>query len=400
MKSKISVLALLLFVLFPTFSRAQSIRVVRGIISDMEGKPLKAVTVKAQTGEVFQFNEVGNFEIRVSSYCRSLTISSPYYIDCQREVDGSFLNIALEYDNDARLKEEKARQDAEKERLAAEEKARKEAEAKVKAEEEKKAKAEKERLVAEEKARKEAEAKVKAEEEMKAKAEKERLAAEEKARKEAEVKAKSEEAARIKAERELLAADAKAKARADRQAKKVAYDKLYANKGLAHSIRVSYAYQIAKCEACYLYSGYRKYGALHPFSIDYTLSYKISRLFSIGLGVGVSYNAKSITIIGDQFVCSDFKEHRLDIPFFATFDLRPGRSKVRPSIAFSVGYYPLSNVLLAEGMLGVEYRLGRRPSLEAGILCKTTPYPSFDNMKELGSYKMALSPGFALRFNF
>lgn len=389
MKSKISVLALLLFVLSPTFSRAQSIRVVRGIISDTGGKPLNEVTIKAQTGEVFQLTDVGGFEIRVSSYCRSLTFSSPYYIDCQHEVDGSFLNIVMEYDNESRLKEEKARQEAEKERLTAEEKARKEAEAKVKAEEEKKAKAEKERLAAEEKARKEAEAKIKAEEEAK-----------EKAKREAEAKAKSEEAARIKAEKEREVADAKAKAKAERQAKEAAYDKLYANKGLAHSIRISYAYQIASCEACYLYSGYREYGALHPFSIDYTLSYKISRVFSVGVGVGVSYNAQSITILGDQFIYPDFKEHRLDIPFFAMVDMRPGRSRVRPSVALSVGYYPLSNVLLAEGMLGVEYRLGRRPSIEAGILCRTTPYPSFDNMNEPGSYKMAISPGLALRFNF
>lgn len=360
MKSRIPVLIFLLMTLFPVLSLSQSIRVVRGVISDAEGKALNEVTIKAQTGEVFQLKDVGSFEIRVSSYCRSLTFSSPFYLDCQREIDGSYLNIVMEYDNEARLKEEKARQDAEKERRAAEEKARKEAEAKLKAEEE----------------------------------------AKEKTKKEAEAKAKSEEAARIKAEKEREVADAKAKAKAERQAKEAAYDKLYANKGLAHSIRISYAYQIASCEACYLYSGYREYGALHPFSIDYTLSYKISRVFSVGVGVGVSYNAQSITILGDQFIYPDFKEHRMDIPFFATVDMRPGRSRVRPSVALSVGYYPLSNVLLAEGMLGVEYRLGRRPSIEAGILCRTTPYPSFDNMNELGSYKMAISPGLALRFNF
>lgn len=342
MKSRIPVLIFLLMTLFPVLSLSQSIRVVRGVISNAEGKALNEVTIKAQTGEVFQLKDVSGFEIRVSSYCRSLTFSSPFYLDCQREIDGSYLNIVMEYDNEARLKEEKARQEAEKERLAAEEKARKEAEA----------------------------------------------------------KAKSEEAARIKAEKEREVADAKAKAKAERQAKEAAYDKLYVNKGLAHSIRVSYAYQIASCEACYLYSGYREYGALHPFSIDYTLSYKISRVFSVGVGVGVSYNAQSITILGDQFIYPDFKEHRLDIPFFATVDMRPGRSRVRPSVALSVGYYPLSNVLLAEGMLGVEYRLGKRPSIEAGILCRTTPYPSFDNMNELGSYKMAISPGLALRFNF
>ena len=342
MKSRIPVLIFLLMTLFPVLSLSQSIRVVRGVISNAEGKALNEVTIKAQTGEVFQLKDVGGFEIRVSSYCRSLTFSSPFYLDCQREIDGSYLNIVMEYDNEARLKEEKARQEAEKERLAAEEKARKEAEA----------------------------------------------------------KAKSEEAARIKAEKEREVADAKAKAKAERQAKEAAYDKLYANKGLAHSIRISYAYQIASCEACYLYSGYREYGALHPFSIDYTLSYKISRVFSVGVGVGVSYNAQSITILGDQFIYPDFKEHRMDIPFFATVDMRPGRSRVRPSVALSIGYYPLSNVLLAEGMLGVEYRLGRRPSIEAGILCRTTPYPSFDNMNELGSYKMAISPGLALRFNF
>ena len=433
---------------------------------------MKEIKITASTGEVFELNNVGYFEIRVSTLCRVLTFSAPNYIDIQKEVTGSYLQVVMEYDTtalqreeEARRKEEQARLAAEQQareeaeaklraeeearmkaeqaRLAAEEKARKEAEAKAKAEEEARKKAEQARLAAEEKARKEAEAKAKAEEEARKKAEQARLAAEEQARKEAEAKAKAEEEARIKAEQARLAAEekarkeaeakakaeeearkkaeqarlaaeekarkeaeakakaeARAQAKAERQAKDSTYSSRFFNKGLAHSVRVSYASQLSKCEIGYLYSGYRSYASLHPFSLDYTLSYKVNRVFSIGVGVGVMFNAKSITIVGDEILSAGFKERRLDVPVFATMGLHFGRWRVRPSISASIGYYPLSRVVLGEGTLGMEFRLGRRPSIEVGALVKTTPYPSFDLQLESCKYKAAISPGVAVRFNF
>lgn len=305
MKSRVLFATLLLLILSIIPGHAQSVRVVRGMISDASGNPLKEVKIITPDGDEFPLTDAGQFEIRISTQVRVLTFSAPFYRDVQKAVDGTYMQVVMTYDTSALPKEEKER----------------------------------------------------------------------------------------------LEADAKARTQAGRQEKEAAYNEKYFNKGLAHSVRVSYAYQLAKCETAYTYSGWRSYGPLHPFSLDYTLSYKINRIFSVGIGAGILFDAKSITIVGDKFICPNFKERRLDLPVFATAAAYFGRWKVRPTIALSAGYYTFSRVILAEGMLGMEFRLGRRPSVEVGALVKTSPYPSFDMEQKTGKYKMAISPGAALRFN-
>lgn len=238
-------------------------------------------------------------------------------------------------------------------------------------------------------------------------AERARIAAEERARREEEARIRAEEDARIRAEQERLAVEAKAKrdaeksrAKALRQEKDSTYNVKFKNCGLAHSVRVSYAYQLAKCRTAYVYSGFREYGSLHPLQLDYALSYKINRIFSVGAGVGLMFHSRSVSIVGDEYVCSGFKEHRIDVPVFAVVSAYFGRWKVRPAVSVFGGYYPLSRVALVEGLLGAEYRLARKLSLEAGVFVKTTPYPYFDMENKAGGYTMAISPGAAIRFNF
>ena len=381
MKSRILwVTILFLLTCFPGGS--QNIRVVRGFISDERGNPLKEVSVTTNNGEQYLFNNVGQFELRVPSITRTLTFSSPYYFPVEKEIDGSLIMVTLKFDTNAYARVVKE-----------ENRVKKEEEARIQAEEEAKKKADEERIAALEKEQKEVEARLKAEEEA-------RIAAEEKARKEAEAKAKAEENARLKAEKQRQAAEAKAQAKAVRQEKDAAYNEKYCNRGLAHSVRVSYAYQLAKVDMYYVYSGYRGFNTLHPMQLDYALSYKINRFVSVGAGVGALFDLLSVSIVGDNFVCPDFKEHRWDIPVFATASFYFGRWRVRPSVSLYGGYYPMSRVVLAEGMVGVECRLGRKLSLEAGGLVKTTPYPYIDTEKNIGGYKMAISPGAAVRFNF
>lgn len=382
MKSRAFWLSVLLLFVPYLLCLSQNVRIVRGSITDEGGTPLEEVWITTNNGEKYYFKNIGNFEVRVPSQTIKLTFSSPYYYAVEKELDGSYLKIVLKFDSNAYARVVKE-----------ENRVKREEEAKKQAEEEAMLKAQRDSIAAVEKAQKEAEAKLKAEEDA-------RIAAEEKARKEAEAKAKADEAARLKAEKERQAAEAKAQAKAVRQEKDAAYNEKYCNRGLAHSVRVSYAYQLAELEAYYVYSGYRNYGALHPLQLDYALSYKINRFVSVGAGVGFLFDLKSISIVGDNFICPDFKEHRWDIPVFATASFYLGRWKVRPSISLYGGYYPMSRVALAEGMVGVEYRLGRKMSLEAGGLVKTTPYPYIDTEKNIGGYKMAISPGAAVRFNF
>lgn len=335
-----SIIVGILLLAIPSILCAQSQRTVKGYVYDSNGRPLPGAIVSPVGSNIeYQLYESdGSFSISVSYTNSQLTASCKGYVPVTKVIDGSYLLFYLQVDVEA----------------------------------------EKARLAAEERARKEEEARIKAEEDAKIRAEQERLAAEAKAKRDAE----------------------KSRKKALRQEKDSTYSVKYKNRGLAHSIRVSYAYQLAECKTAYVYSGFREYGSLHPLQLDYALSYKVNRFFSAGVGVGLMLNSRSISIVGDEFVCSGFKEHRLDIPVFAVLSAYFGRWTVRPALSVFGGYYPLSRVALIEGMLGVEYRLGRKLSLEAGAFVKTSPYPYFDMESKTGGYIMAISPGAAIRFNF
>lgn len=361
----LSMMAVLM--LCPVISRAQDgTRIVRGIIQGEDGTPLPSAVITTVQGDRFIPNPDGTFEIRISYLSRQLSISAPYHVRREYDIDGSYLLVKLKKDNDAVKREQ--------ERIREEENA--------------KLQEELERIAAKEKARKEAEEKARQEEIARKKAEQERIAAEEKARKEADEKARKEENDRQKAEKKRIVAE-----------KDEAYDQQFKNRGLEHSFTLSYAAQIGKCEPVYIYSGYRQYGSLHPIILDYVLSYKINRTITIGIGTGVLFDAKSISIKGDEFIYTRFREKRIDVPINAAFKLRFARNRVRPVVTLSGGYYLLSKTALLSGRIGVEYRLGKRPSLEVGAQLRTTPYPYFSEEGGKNGYKMALSPGAYLRFN-
>ena len=398
---RILILGGILLLAIPSLGYAQSQRLVRGYVMDENNRPLPEAAVSVDGKTFVRVSEDGSFSINVSYMIPSITAYCDGYLPSEKKIDGSYMIFKLAVDAEA-----------EKDRMAAEEKARKDAEAKAKADEAARVKAEKERLAAEEKARKDAEAKAKADEAARVKAEKDRLAAEEKARKDAEARVKADEAAREKARKDAEAkakadeaARAKAEKKAFRQQKDADYDARFRNKGLEHSVDISYSYPLYKFDLMYTYSGYREYGTLHPFELDYTLSYRINRYISVGAGAGVLFHAKSFTIVNDSFssVYGEFKERRLDVPVFATVRLTPCRSAVRPVIGGSAGYYILSKTLLWEGDLGVEFRISRRASAHLLLSARSTPYPYFREISETAGeagYFPAISPAVKIGFSF
>ena len=369
-------LLLSIFFLLATVSYAQ-VRVVRGAVKTETGAAFPNVLITTEYGETFSTKSDGTFEIRVSSSCKSLTFSAEKYAPAVIAIDGSYLLVRMKINPEAIMAEESTAREA---RLAEEERQR----------------AERDSLAAVERARREGLAESE-------RAQRESLAASERARRDSLAAAERARLDSIALVNQMLDEE-EARLFAERRARLKA--KIKENVG--GSIRASYAIQMASCEVAYRNSGYRSYGSLHPFTIDYTLSYKLNDVLSVGVGAGVLYNAKSITIAGDRFVfyddtgnsfSFDSPERRLEIPLFATLSIHPGSGKVRPSIAISGGVYPLSSLFLVEGMLGAEYRLGQKRSIEAGLIFKTTPYPYFDMDKGIAGYKVAASPGFAVRFN-
>ncbi len=383
-------------------AQAQGVRVVRGSVVNANGLPIKTAVIMTDTKQQFLPNADGTFEIKVPSASRSVTISADGYIPVSRNIDGSYMMVRMEVNMEAikkaeeearaqeaqLLKEEQERQaaleKARRDSIAAIEQARKDAEAQAKAEEAARIKAEKERQAAIEKARKDSIAIIE-------KAIKDSLATAEQARKDAEAQAKAEEAAKVKA--------AKKEAR---QQKDAAYDERFRNKGLEHSLAVSFAYPLYIDDVFYTYSGRREYRSLHPFELDYTLAYRINRYVSVGAGAGVLFHAKSITIINDSFssVYGDFKEKRWDVPVFAAVKVTPCRSRVRPLVGGRVGYYILSKTILWEGSVGADIRMTRRASANISIGARSTPFPIFHEAEEKAWYSAAPAPTIKVEFSF
>ena len=224
--------------------------------------------------------------------------------------------------------------------------------------------------------------------------EKERLALEERARKEIEDRRKAEEKARLKAER-----DAQRSAKLERRDS--LYNATYSNRGVSHSVSISYAYELNEGQMRYLYSGWRSYGALHPIEVDYTISYKFNRIISLGGGLGVLYNTKSITIIGDEFVLNNpdsFKERRLDIPLCLSAKANFLRTSVRPFICAMCGVYCLSGEIKCDAGVGCEIRIDSRKSIDVQVQLKTVPWPRFG--EGVANYTSVFAPGMRIGFIF
>ena len=372
------ILLCFLFVVAALSAWAQT-RNVRGYVTDESGGPLGGVTIKAQTGEQFTTAADGKFQFPVTFHCRSLTFSLRNYLPVTIEIDGSYLMVSMKYDNTAAL----AAQRAEEARRAAEEEARLAAE-----------KAAAAALLAREKAVRDSlhmeaqkqKARMEEEKRKKEAEEKARLAAEEKAKKEAEAKAR--------AEKKRLVAE-------ENSRKDKAYDEQFVNHGLEHSVDISYAYSLSRGYVRYVYSGYRDVGSTHPVEVDYSLSYRFSRLISVGGGVGLLYHLKSVSIQNDDYIPAyeKFREKQLDIPVFARLKLNFLRTKVRPMVNVQAGCYCLSGVFYGEAGVGVEYRMGKKLALQLSASLRTVPWPRFNEQKG-ASYVMSLAPGVKLGVSF
>lgn len=344
-------LFIVLLLFLPMAAQAQSVRVVRGAIMTEDGTPLRNAIIVTDKGSKFDPQEDGSFEIRVPTTTKRLYFKAEGYVTISREIDGLYMLVKMAVDQDAVKKAEQ--------------------EAKVREEQAKKAEAE-------------------------------RLAAEEKARKDAEAKMKAAEEARIKAEKERQAAEMKAQKNGARQKKDAFYNEQYRNKGLEHAVDISYSYPFYRCNVMYHYSGYKEYGTLHPFELDYTLSYRINRLFSVGAGAGVLFHARSLTIVNDSFspVYGEFKERRFDVPVFGAVKITPLRKRFRPVIGGACGYYLLSHTLMWEGDLGGEWRISRRIAAHICLSACSTPYPYFNETEGKAGYLAAISPSVKVGFTF
>ena len=371
---------------------AQSGRFVNGVVFDENDSPMAGVKVVAKGGaEQVVTGPDGQFKMTVSAYTKYLEAYAEGYLTQSAEIDGSYIVFRMKIDKKYA------------ERKAAEEKAATEAaEAKAKAEEEARIAAEKAaeaKRVAEEKA---AASKAKAEEQA-------RIEAEKKAEAERIAAQKAAEAKRI-AEEKAAAAKAKAEEKAKKIAKRKeidkAYNAKYRNKGLVHSIELSYGYQLDAGDVIYKNLGYREYGSFHPIEATYTIGYRFCNWVSLGLGAGVSYNLVNLCTYGDVFDPMYDGADRftpINIPVFLNTKVYMSRGKCQPMLSVSGGVYAPNLELLADVGVGCNLRLSKRGNMCFLASIRTTPYGFFvENSSTDGYYSsnFVWTPSFKIGFTF
>ena len=411
---------------------AQSGRFVNGVVFGENDSPMAGVKVVAKGGaEQVVTGPDGQFKMTVSAYTKYLEAHAEGYLMQSAEIDGSYIIFRMKIDKkyaEQKAAEEKAAAEAAAAKAKAEEEARiaahKAAEAKRIAEEKAaaaKAKAEEEARIAAEKkaeaerlaAQKAAEAKRIAEE----KAAAAKAKAEEKARIEAEKKAEAERLAAQKAAEAKRIAEEKAaaaKAKAEEKAKKIAkrkeidkaYNAKYRNKGLVHSIELSYGYQLDAGDVIYKNLGYREYGSFHPIEATYTIGYRFCNWVSLGLGAGVSYNLVNLCTYGDVFdpmYEGADKFTPINIPVFLNSKVYMSRGKCQPMLSVSGGVYAPNLELLADVGVGCNLRLSKRGNMYFLASLRTTPYGSFiEETSTFGIYSLNFvwTPSFKIGFTF
>ena len=391
-------LLVLLYAISSLTALAQSGRFVNGVVFDENDSPMAGVKVVAKGGvEQVVTGPDGQFTMTVSAYTKYLEAYNEGYLMQSAEIDGSYIIFRMKIDKKyaaSKAAEKKAAAEAEAAKAKAEEEARIAAEKAAEAEH-----------IAEEKA---AAAKAKAEEQARIEAEKkaeaERLAAE----KAAEAKHVAEEKA------------AAAKARAEEKAKKIAkrkeidkaYNAKYRNKGLVHSVELSYGYQLGSGNVIYKNLGFREYGSFHPIEATYTIGYRFCNWVSLGLGAGVSYNLVNLCTYGDVFdpmYEGADKFTPVNIPVFLNTKVYMSRGKCQPMLSVSGGVYAPNPEVLADVGIGCNLRLSKRGNMYFLASLRTTPYGFFVekslgvNYYLSGSYyysDFVWTPSFKIGFTF
>lgn len=396
---------------------AQDLVLVRGSVTDENGKPLSGASIVAVgTKMTFKTSDSGAFEVKIPSTVNYLQIKKPGYVSKNTKVS-SFIRVSLQKDVAAQKAsdEDAAAQKAAAEKAAAEKAAAEKAAAAQKANTQKTAtektsaqKAAEQAAAAKAAAEKEAAAKAAAEQAAaeKAAAEKAaaeqaeaaRLAAEKAAAEKAELERKAEEA-RLAAEQaeaarlaaEKAAAEEMARLRAEKEAAEqeaariaaekvaaeaaAAHDKK-ARHGFQHTLGVSY-YLAGQQTLTYFNVGPRSF-LVHPVMVDYILGYRFNAGFSVGVGVGYFRYLQDFQIENEYYQDingRNFSDLNYALPVSLNLKYAMGKKKVHPfvSAAAALNVTDPKEITVDAGG-GIEIREGYRSGLQFQVSFATLPY--------------------------
>lgn len=380
-------LLLVLCIMTTVSAVAQNTRVIKGRVFDSDGqgiagavlRPIGSDTECIATGD-------GSFSMSVSTYSKELQASASGYFPQKMEIDGSYMIFRLKTDRKATQRKEAERA----ERIKAENEAKEKA-AQIKAEAER-----------EERQKAEAQAKARAEAQAKAKAQAE--------------KARAEQLAKEKA---MAKAEEKARLAQQKKARSTEYDSNFRNKGLVHSLELSYGFQTGKsARVLYRYAGYMDYGNLNPISAEYLIGYRFNNFLSLNLGIGFRHyctdlhdspmNVGDYDDLGGQ---PDVLLHAdglysFDIPIRLNVKSYLTRGRVQPMVSASAGVHLPTGKFLYDAGVGCNFRIGRRAGIYIIAQVYSTPWPEFIMPKDMNDqvepgfkgYATAFTPGIRIGF--
>lgn len=178
--------------------------------------------------------------------------------------------------------------------------------------------------------------------------------------------------------------EAKAQAEAERSEKRKTLDSLYnqkyKNKGVVHSVEISYGYQLAQGEVVYKNLGFRNYRSLHPVEVNYTIAYRFNHFLSLGIGTGLQYQIVNLCTYQDVFHPSYTQQEKftpINIPVFLNVKTYLSRGWCQPLLSISGGVYCPNLEGMIDVGFGVNFRMNRTTNAYLLLGIRTTPYGDF-----------------------
>lgn len=152
-----------------------------------------------------------------------------------------------------------------------------------------------------------------------------------------------------------------------------AYNRQYRNRGLIHSVELSYAHQHASYGyvANYLDGAKEEFDNYDPIALSYICSYRFNRFVQAGLGVGFLIHShwpdKDLVDPGNWWVAN------FDMPIFANIKSTFTKTRFQPMSSFSIGCFPVKKEFLMEIGVGCNFRIDRSKSVYLLLTYGDTP---------------------------
>lgn len=140
-----------------------------------------------------------------------------------------------------------------------------------------------------------------------------------------------------------------------------AYNRQYRNRGIIHSVELSYAHQHDSYGEIVQYAdgdmeGFDNYD---PFALSYVCSYRFNRFVQAGIGIGflVHSHWPDKDILAHEWVAN------FDMPIFANVKSTFAKTRFQPMASFSIGCFPVKKEFLMEVGAGCNFRIDRTKSV-------------------------------------